>query len=63
MDEVARGILIAIEKQNIQIPIIIRLMGTNYKEGIEILKEAGYDAYEEMEPAIEAAVKASKGGL
>ena len=63
LDEVARGILIAIEKQNIQIPIIIRLMGTNYKEGIEILKEAGYDAYEEMEPAIEAAVKASKGGL
>ncbi|OLS25811.1 MAG: Succinyl-CoA ligase [ADP-forming] subunit beta [Candidatus Heimdallarchaeota archaeon LC_2] len=63
LDEIARGILIAIEKQNIQIPIIIRLMGTNYKEGIEILKEAGYEAYEEMEPAIEAAVKASKGGL
>ncbi len=63
LDEVARGILQAIEKQNIQVPIIIRLMGTNYKEGIEILKNAGYDAYENMEPAIEAAVNASKGGL
>lgn len=63
LDEIARGILIAIEKQNIKIPIIIRLMGTNYKEGIEILKQAGYDAYEQMEPAIEAAVSAAKGGM
>ncbi|MCE7735841.1 MAG: ADP-forming succinate--CoA ligase subunit beta [Candidatus Heimdallarchaeota archaeon] len=63
LDEIARGILIAIEKQDIKIPIIIRLMGTNYKEGIEILKQAGYDAYELMEPAIEAAVSAAKGGM
>ncbi|MFV2015130.1 MAG: ADP-forming succinate--CoA ligase subunit beta [Candidatus Heimdallarchaeota archaeon] len=63
LDEIAKGIVIAIEKQNIKIPIIIRLMGTNYKEGIDILKQAGYSAYEEMEPAIEAAVKAAKGSL
>lgn len=63
LDEIARGIVSAIEKQNIKIPIVIRLMGTNYKEGIEILKQAGYDAHEEMEPAIEAAVRAAKGGL
>jgi succinyl-CoA synthetase beta subunit len=63
LDEVARGILSAIKKQNIQIPIVIRLMGTNYKEGNEILRQAGYEAYEEMEPAIEAAVKAAKGEL
>jgi len=63
LDEIAKGIVIAIEKQNIKIPIIIRLMGTNYKEGIDILKQAGYNAYEEMEPAIEAAVRAAKGSL
>ena len=63
LDEVARGIIAAIQKFEIQVPIVIRLMGTNSKEGIALLKEAGYEAYEEMEPAIEAAVKASRGGL
>lgn len=61
LDQVARGILAAIGKHQIKIPIVIRLTGTNQKEGIAILKEAGYDAYEEMEPAIEAAVKAAGG--
>ncbi|MHA2253211.1 MAG: ADP-forming succinate--CoA ligase subunit beta [Candidatus Kariarchaeaceae archaeon] len=61
LDDVARGILAAIGKFEIKVPILIRLMGTNYQEGIQILKEAGYDAFEGMEEAIEAAVKASKG--
>ncbi len=61
LDDIARGILAAIGKFNIEVPIIIRLMGTNYQEGIQILKEAGLDAYDVMEEAIEAAVKASKG--
>lgn len=63
LDEVAKGIIAAIKKFEIAVPVIIRLMGTNSKEGIALLKEAGYDAFEEMEPAIEASVKASKGGL
>ncbi|MHA2170914.1 MAG: ADP-forming succinate--CoA ligase subunit beta [Candidatus Kariarchaeaceae archaeon] len=61
LDDIARGILSAIGKFEINVPIIIRLMGTNYEKGIQILKNAGYEAYDAMETAIEAAVKASKG--
>ncbi|MCY3411018.1 MAG: ADP-forming succinate--CoA ligase subunit beta [Candidatus Heimdallarchaeota archaeon] len=67
MDEVARGIVAA--RNNLEafsgdnaIPIIVRLMGTNYEEGIKIVEEAGMKAYKDMNPAIEAAVAAAKGG-
>ena len=36
-------------------------MGTNQKEGIKILENQGLQAFEEMEPAIQAAVEAAKG--
>jgi len=61
LDQVAEGIITAIKKFEIKIPIIIRLTGTRQKEGVELLVKAGYTAYEEMEPAIEAAVEAAKG--
>ncbi|MCH8907023.1 MAG: ADP-forming succinate--CoA ligase subunit beta [Candidatus Heimdallarchaeota archaeon] len=61
LDDVAKGIVAAIETHNIKIPVIIRLIGTKSKEGLEIIKAAGHQAYSEMEPAIEAAVEAAKG--
>lgn len=64
MDDVARGILQARDKfeqiKSGEIPLIVRLMGTNVTDGIQILKDAGITAYEAMEPAIEAAVTAAK---
>ncbi len=66
LDDVARGIVEARDKfeefKSGKIPIVVRLMGTNQKEGIEILKNAGMIAFEDMEPAIKAAVEAAKGG-
>jgi len=62
LDQVAEGIISAKNKLNLDVPLVIRLMGTNQKEGIALLEDAGLAAYEEMEPAIEAAVKAAKGG-
>lgn len=38
-DEVARGLLSAIERTNISLPIVVRLDGTNAEEGREILAE------------------------
>ena len=38
-DEVARGLLSAIEKSNIELPIVVRLDGTNAEEGRQILAE------------------------
>jgi len=39
-DEVARGILEALERIDIQVPIVVRLDGTNAEEGRRILAEA-----------------------
>jgi succinyl-CoA synthetase beta subunit len=39
-DEVARGILAALDRMTIEHPIVVRLDGTNAGEGREILKEA-----------------------
>jgi succinyl-CoA synthetase beta subunit len=40
-DEVARGILAALEETGISVPIVVRLDGTNAEEGRRILTEAG----------------------
>jgi succinyl-CoA synthetase beta subunit len=39
-DEVARGILTALEQMNIDLPIVVRLDGTNAEEGRRLLTEA-----------------------
>ena len=39
-DEVARGILQALEQMAIEDPIVVRLDGTNAEEGRELLREA-----------------------
>jgi succinyl-CoA synthetase beta subunit len=40
-DEVARGILQALEQMGIELPIVVRLDGTNADEGRRLLREAG----------------------
>ncbi len=61
-DEVARGILEAKRKVGFTKPIVIRLVGTNEKEGRRILTEAGIHVLDSMEEAVEKAVEISKGG-
>ena len=39
-DEVARGILTALERMSIELPIVVRLDGTNAEEGRQLLSEA-----------------------
>ena len=39
-DEVARGILAALEQMRIELPIVVRLDGTNAEEGRRLLAEA-----------------------
>ncbi len=62
LDDVAKGIIDAKEKYNINIPLVIRLTGTNQEEGVRILKEHGLKAYLDMEESIEDVVKESRGG-
>ncbi|MCK4845552.1 MAG: ADP-forming succinate--CoA ligase subunit beta [Candidatus Heimdallarchaeota archaeon] len=61
-DDVARGVINATKKFNINVPVVIRLVGTNDKRGIQILDENGIKAYGEMVPAAKKIVELVKGG-
>ena len=41
-DEVARGILVALEEVKPDVPMVARLVGTNEEEGRRILEGSGY---------------------
>ncbi len=61
-DLVAKGILEALSKLDLKIPLVVRLTGTNEKEGRAILEKAGIKAYTDMIEAVKKAVELSKGG-
>ncbi len=56
-DDVANGIVTATQRIDIQVPIVIRLTGTNEEEALQILKEAGFEAYTSMDAVVEKAVQ------
>ena len=56
-DDVAKGLIAALEQIKIKIPIVIRLSGTNSKEGLEILRNANLPTVETMSQAAEKAIK------
>jgi len=56
-DDVARGIVEATKRLDIEPPIVIRLTGTNEELALEILKEAGFSAYTSMDDVVEKAVQ------
>ncbi|HTO21151.1 MAG TPA: ADP-forming succinate--CoA ligase subunit beta [Spirochaetia bacterium] len=60
-DDIARGILMAREKLGIPVPLTIRLIGTNEKEGRAMLQEAGVEAFTELTEAVQAVVKGAPG--
>ena len=57
-DEVARGLLTAIERSDISLPIVVRLDGTNAEEGRQILSENTPENVHTEETMLEAARKA-----
>ena len=64
-DRIARGVVGAIEELgNVQVPVVVRLEGTNVDEGRRILREAPFQfiVAEQMADAAEKAVAAAKGG-
>jgi len=62
-DDVAKGLIAALEQIKITIPIVIRLSGTNSKEGLEILKSANLPTVETMSEAAEKAIALSQDFL
>lgn len=59
-DDVANGIVEATRRIDIQVPIVIRLTGTNEEKALEILEEAGFSAYTSMDDVVEKAVQLAK---
>lgn len=60
-DEVARGILEAIEEVKPNVPMVVRLVGTNAEEGLRLLADANMITAVTLADAAEKAVAAAKG--
>lgn len=56
-DEVAKGILAALEKVKPEVPMVVRLVGTNAKEGLELLADADMVTANTLVDAAKLAVK------
>jgi len=59
-DEVARGILTAMDEVKPKVPMVVRLVGTNAEEGRKLLKNANMITAETLADAAKKAVAAAK---
>lgn len=60
-DEVARGILEALQEVKTDVPMVARLVGTNEEEGRRILAEANFPSASSLGEAAQKAVALAKG--
>ncbi|CAN5500639.1 ADP-forming succinate--CoA ligase subunit beta [soil metagenome] len=61
-DDVANGIVAATQQIAIEVPLVIRLTGTNEEKAVEILEGAGFSAMTDMDAAVQRAVELAQGG-
>ena len=61
-DEVARGILAALDEVKTNVPMVVRLVGTNAEEGRRMLNDADMVTAETLVDAAKKAVAIAKGG-
>jgi succinyl-CoA synthetase beta subunit len=59
-DDVARGLIAALDQMKVEVPIVVRLSGTNSKEGLEIMKQANLTTVETMAEAAQKAISLVK---
>jgi len=60
-DEVARGILEAFHQVRVEVPMVVRLAGTNEEEGRRLLADADIETASTLVRAAQRAVEAAKG--
>ncbi len=60
-DEVARGIVAALEQVETDVPMVVRLLGTNAEEGMRILADANMETATTLSEAAQKAVAAAEG--
>ncbi len=61
-DDVARGLIKALQEIKTNIPIVIRLSGTNSKEGLEIIRNFGLETVTTMSEAARKAIELTNRG-
>ncbi|HUH11997.1 MAG TPA: ADP-forming succinate--CoA ligase subunit beta [Longimicrobiales bacterium] len=61
-DDVANGIVEATRMIDIDVPLVIRLTGTNEEEALRILEDAGISAHTSMDEVVQKAVELAQGG-
>jgi succinyl-CoA synthetase beta subunit len=59
-DDVANGLVMAIKEVGIDLPMVIRLTGTNSEEAKEILRRADLTAVDSMEEVVQKAVQMAR---
>jgi succinyl-CoA synthetase beta subunit len=62
-DVIAEGVIAAVKEVGLQVPLVVRLEGTNVEKGKEIIRSSGMDviAADNLSDAAEKIVKAVKG--
>jgi succinyl-CoA synthetase beta subunit len=60
-DDVAKGIVEALGKMKIDVPVVVRLTGTNEDEAREILKQVSIESVTTMDEGVKEAIRLSKG--
>ena len=61
-DDIANGILMAMKQIVIDVPIVIRLIGTNEEEGQRILKNHNIEVMEDLSTAVKQVITVAKDG-
>lgn len=55
-DDIANGLLTALNQLDVKVPLVVRLIGTNEEEGRKILADAGFEVAEGLSQAVEKVV-------
>jgi succinyl-CoA synthetase beta subunit len=63
-DVIARGVLAAVKAVGLQVPLVVRLEGTNVEEGKRIIRESGLNVIpaDDLDDAAQKIVNAVRGG-
>ena len=63
-DVIARGVLAAVKTVGLQVPLVVRLEGTNVEEGKQIIRESGLNVIpaDDLDDAAQKIVNAVRGG-
>ncbi len=63
-DVIARGVIAAVKTVGLQVPLVVRLEGTNVEEGKQIIRESGLNVIpaDDLDDAAQKIVSAVRGG-